>query len=107
MSRALDLILTGRPVGAAEAERMGLANRIVPAGRARESAEALASEIAAFPPKCVASDRRSVYETFGMDLGTALAREFELGRATIDSGESLEGAARFAGGAGRHGAPAS
>ncbi|HWM79910.1 MAG TPA: crotonase/enoyl-CoA hydratase family protein [Methylomirabilota bacterium] len=107
MSRALDLILTGRPVGAAEAERIGLANRIVPAGQAREAAEALAGEIAAFPPNCVASDRRSVYETFGMDLGTALAREFELGRATIDSGESLEGAARFAGGAGRHGAPAS
>ncbi len=107
MSRALDLILTGRPVGAAEAERIGLANRIVPAGQAREAAEALAGEIAAFPPNCVASDRRSVYKTFGMDLGTALAREFELGRATIDSGESLEGAARFAGGAGRHGAPAS
>ena len=79
----------------------------MPAGQAREAAEALAGEIAAFPPNCVASDRRSVYETFGMDLGTALAREFELGRATIDSGESLEGAARFAGGAGRHGAPAS
>ena len=107
MSRALDLILTGRPVGAAEAERIGLANRVVPAGQAREAAEALAREIATFPPNCVMSDRRSVYETFGMDLEAALAREFELGKATIDSGESLEGAARFAGGAGRHGAPAS
>jgi enoyl-CoA hydratase len=107
MSRALDLILTGRPVGAAEAERIGLANRVVPAGQAREAAEALAREIAAFPPNCVLSDRRSVYETFGMDLQAALAREFELGKATIDSGESFEGAARFAGGAGRHGAPAS
>jgi enoyl-CoA hydratase len=107
MSRALDLILTGRAVGAAEAERIGLANRVVPAGQAREAAEALAREIAAFPPNCVASDRRSVYETFGMDLEAALAREFELGRAPIDSGESREGAARFAGGAGRHGAPAS
>ena len=86
--------------------RAAAANRVVPAGEARERAEALAREIAAFPPNCVMSDRRSVYETFGMDLPAALAREFELGRATIDSGESLEGAARFAGGAGRHGAPA-
>jgi enoyl-CoA hydratase len=107
MSRALDLILTGRPVGAVEAERIGLANRVVPAGQARQAAEALAREIAAFPPHCVRSDRRSIYETWGMDLGPALAREYELGKATIDSGESFEGAARFAGGAGRHGSPAS
>ncbi len=106
MSRALDLILTGRPVGAAEALAIGLANRVVPTGRAREAAEALAAEIAAFPPNCVRSDRRSVYETFEMDLPAALKREFELGRATLDSGESLHGAARFAAGAGRHGAPA-
>jgi enoyl-CoA hydratase len=55
----------------------------------------------------VLSDRRSVYETWDLGLEAALAREYELGRATIDSGESLEGAARFAAGAGRHGAPAS
>ena len=106
MSHALDLILTGRAITADEAKRIGLANRVVPTGQAREAAEALAREIAAFPPRCVLSDRRSAYETWGLGLEAALARELELGRATIDSGESLAGAARFAAGAGRHGAPA-
>jgi enoyl-CoA hydratase len=103
LSRALDLILTGRGVPAAEALAMGLANRVAPAGRAREEAESLARKIAAFPFRCVQSDRRSAYESLGRTVEDALAREFALGRATIESGESGEGAARFAGGAGRHG----
>jgi enoyl-CoA hydratase len=103
LSRALDMILTGRPVDAREAERIGLANRVVPTGKAREEAEALARTIAAFPQRCVLSDRRSVYEQDGLGLEDALAREFILGKATIDSGETAEGAARFAAGAGRHG----
>lgn len=103
LSRALDMILTGRPVDAWEAERISLANRVVPTGKAREEAEALARTIAAFPQRCVLSDRRSVYEQDGLGLEDALAREFILGKATIDSGETAEGAARFSAGAGRHG----
>ncbi len=101
--RALDLILTGRPVDAREAERIGLANRVVPRGRAREEAEALAQTIATFPPHCVKSDRRSAYEALGARRAAALRREHELGMASIGTGESVAGARRFAGGAGRHG----
>jgi enoyl-CoA hydratase len=103
LSRALDMILTGRPVDAHEALAFGLANRVVPAGRAREEAEALARTIAGFPPRCVRSDRRSAWEGLGRSLPDALAHEFALGKATADSGESQEGARRFAAGAGRHG----
>jgi enoyl-CoA hydratase len=103
LSRALDMILTGRPVDAREALDFGLANRVVPKGRAREEAEALARTIAQFPPHCVRSDRRSAWEGMGLPLPAALANEFALGHATIDTGESQEGARRFASGAGRHG----
>jgi len=103
LARALDMILTGRPVDAAEALSFGLANRVVPAGRAREEAEALARSIAAFPPRCVRSDRRSAWEGLDLELPDAMANEFALGKATHDTGESQEGARRFAAGAGRHG----
>ncbi len=103
LARALDLILTGRPVDAREAERIGLANRVVAKGKAREAAEALALTIAQFPPHCVRSDRRSAYESLGAKLAAALKREHALGMASIATGESLAGAQRFAAGAGRHG----
>src|SRR5262245_12987828 len=103
LSRALDMILTGRPVDAREALGFGLANRVVPAGRAREEAESLARVIANFPPRCVRSDRRSAWEGMGLPLPAAIANEFALGLATAQSGESQEGARRFASGEGRHG----
>jgi enoyl-CoA hydratase/carnithine racemase len=103
LGRALDLILTGRAVDAREAERIGLANRVVPRGGSRAAAEDLARTIAAFPARCMLSDRHSAYEGLGLDLHAALANEFRLGKGTIDSGETRAGAARFAAGAGRHG----
>jgi enoyl-CoA hydratase len=103
LARALDMILTGRPVDAQEALAFGLANRVVPAGQAREAAEALARTIAAFPPNCVRSDRRSAWEGMGLSLPAALVNEFVRGKATHDTGESQAGAQRFAAGAGRHG----
>ena len=103
-SRALDMILTGRAVGAAEALAWGLANRVVPKGRAREEAESLARELGRLPQRCLRSDRRSALDQWSLAPNAALAREFELGLATIASGETAVGAARFAGGAGRHGA---
>lgn len=103
MSRALDMILTGRAVKADEALAIGLANRVVPRGEARTAAEELATTIARLPPQTMRNDRRSAYDSLGLPHGEALAREFALGMASLASGEALAGAAAFAGGKGRHG----
>ncbi len=102
LSRALDLILTGRPVPAQEALAMGLVNRVVPRGTAREAAEALARQLAAFPQACMNADRRSAYEQASLGLEEALRQEFARGVKVLES-ESIAGATRFAQGAGRHG----
>ena len=100
-SRAMDMILTGRPVAAREAYDMGLANRVVATGTARAEAEALAAEIARFPQACLRGDRASVLEQDGQDETAALRGELRHGMDVL--AQSLEGAARFASGAGRHG----
>lgn len=102
-SHALDMILTGRGVGAEEAHRMGLANRVVPAGHALAEAQSLARTIAAFPQLCVRSDRQSVYDQWTLGHDAALLHETQLGLDTIRSGETQRGAALFAEGKGRGG----
>lgn len=102
-SRAMDMILTGRSVGAAEALSFGLANRMVPRGQARAAAEDLAADLAALPQQCLRSDRLSAIGQWGLTEQDAMAAEFtSLGRV---SAEAVSGARRFADGAGRHGAP--
>jgi len=102
-SHALDMILTGRGVSGEEALRMGLANRLVDPGQTLEAATALATELAAFPQRCLRADRRSALEQWGLTEGQALLAETQNGLEVIRSGETEEGARRFADGAGRHG----
>ena len=102
MGRALDMILTGRPVSASEALAMGLVNRVTPPGGALAAAQELARQIAAFPQQCMLADRRSAYQQWDMPLAEALRREGAQG-VPIVFAEGEAGAARFAGGAGRHG----
>ncbi|WP_080898374.1 crotonase/enoyl-CoA hydratase family protein [Variovorax paradoxus] len=102
MGRALDMILTGRPVSASEALAMGLVNRVTPPGGALAAARDLAQQIAAFPQQCMLADRRSACEQWDLPLAEALRREGAQG-VPIVFAEGEAGAARFAGGAGRHG----
>jgi enoyl-CoA hydratase len=103
-SRAMDLILTGRAVQADEALAIGLANRVVPKGAAREKAEELAAELAGLPQQCMRADRLSALNQWGKSEAEAM--EFEFASIARVKDESLAGAQRFAEGAGRHGAPA-
>ena len=104
MGHAMDLILTGRKVEAEEAQRIGLANRVVPRGQAREAAIPLARQLAKFPQATMLADRLSALRQWGEPEGDAMAFEFD--SLQKSSAELLAGAKRFAGGAGRHGAQA-
>jgi enoyl-CoA hydratase/carnithine racemase len=101
--RAMDLLLTGREVGAAEALAIGLVDRVVPDGSAKRRAVELAGELAALPQACLRNDRLSAIEQWGLPEPEAMANEFRRGLATLASGETVAGAGRFAAGEGRHG----
>lgn len=102
-SRAMDLILTGRPVSAEEALSMGLANRVVPDGGALQAALSLAGQLVGFPQNCLRSDRLSACEQWDLPYPEAMTNEFSRGVQVIDSKETVTGATRFASGKGRHG----
>ena len=102
-SRAMDLILTGRPVEAEEALALGLANRVVAPGQALEEALGLAQQLCAFPQNCLRSDRLSACEQWDLPFADAMVNEFRRGLAVVESRETVAGATRFANGAGRHG----
>jgi len=106
LGRALDLILTGRAVAAAEAMQMGLVSRVVPHGQARAAAEALAREIAAFPQACLRSDRQSAVQSLSLTDAEAIANEFWHGMTALAAPGLAEEIGRFRGGTGRGGAPA-
>ena len=101
--RAMDLILTGRPVDADEALRIGLCERVAPRGQALDAATTLARQIAAFPQRCMRGDRRAAIDQWALGWDSAMRRELELGLATLASGETLAGASAFTRGQGRHG----
>jgi enoyl-CoA hydratase len=103
LGRALDLVLTGRAVDAKEALAMGLVDRVVAKGSARDEATKLARTIAAFPQACMRADRRSVYEQHGLPLDEALRNEFARGTSALADPELAEALARFLSGAGRSG----
>ncbi len=102
-SNAMDMILTGRPVEAGEAKIMGLANRVVPRGEGLACALKIAWDIARFPQQCLRNDRQSAIEQWDLVFDDAMVNEARLGRATLESGETVEGATRFASGHGRGG----
>jgi enoyl-CoA hydratase len=102
-SRAMDLILTGRPVKADEALSMGLANRVVEDGKALEAALEIAEQLSAFPQVCMRVDRLSAIKQWELDWDAAIKNEMTEGHRALDAGETLAGASRFSGGAGRHG----
>ena len=102
-SRAMDMVLTGRPVGAQEALTFGLANRVVGKGEARQQAERLAAELANLPQPCLREDRASAWEQWDLGFADAMANEFRHGTEALAADRGREGAARFAAGRGRGG----